>query len=75
MSLLAEWVVQVASIVAATAATGAFGASAALWLQVRRHDRELYGEGDVDERPGLVAYVYEHRRALRREELLEDDSG
>lgn len=70
MSLVADWIVQVAALVSAAAATGAFGLGVAAVIMLRRHDRVLFGEDVVGHDDGLVGQVRDHRTALEEEELL-----
>jgi len=67
MSLVATWVVQVAALISAAAATGAFGAALATVIMVRRHERVLFGEEALDHDDGLVGEVQEHRDVLEEE--------
>lgn len=83
MPFVETWLAQLAAMVSAAAATGAFAAALSTLILVRRHDRTLYGEGAIQSDQGLVHQVdenvrriREHRQTLRRsaavEEVFED---
>jgi hypothetical protein len=68
---VAAFVVSVASLVTASAATYAAKRIRDVYQEVCRNSRVLHGEEDVEEWGGLVQMVHEHRTALRRSEAVE----
>ncbi|WP_058365227.1 hypothetical protein [Haloparvum sedimenti] len=70
MTPLVELVVAAAATITATAAVTAAGFTAAIYRAVKRHERALFGEESIEDWPGIVQKVTQHRKVLKREGLL-----
>jgi len=66
-------VVAAAATVVATAAIGVYHRTTQILLQVKEHNRILFGEDAVDDWDGIVPMVQEHRDALDDHGLLDED--
>lgn len=68
--MLSDIIIEVAAVVTAGSATTTAVAALATYRLVRKHDRILFGEPEVDEFEGIVDMVGEHRAVIDREGLL-----
>ena len=62
-------VIPAAATVTATSALATAGFTRAIYHGVKRHDRVLFGEEEIEEWNGIVAEVKRNREALTEEDL------